>query len=948
MRKIYNRLTAGLFTLLAVAAHAQSEGGAKATHPADTAAVAIAYGQQPEWKRTSAMSGIGGGELMKTTSPNMANSLKGRIPGLTELQQSAEPGYDFYLQNMFSRGRTSYMGDQNMLVFIDGFEAPLDRLTATEIESITLLKDASALALYGMRGANGVLLVTTKRGMVSAPQIDIRVQTGIQTPTFLTSPVNASQYATLYNQARLNDGLSAIYTADDIAAYGNGSDPYFHPNVAWQDELLRSVSPFSLAEMSFRGGNRTARYYVMMNVTQNAGLYAGTDGKRKENSNAYFASFNFRSNIDVDITKNFLASMLFSGSVGDRSTPGGSSSASSIFGSAWQVPANAFPVYNPNGSWGGTSAFTNPVGDLLSRGLYREHSRTFQVIMNLRYDLSALTEGLSLSGAVAYNNYVADTSPRTRNYARYSITQTGTNPDGSPQVAYTQYGTDEPLTAEEGFRSDWGRTNLRFGFDYSRRFGERHGLDAMVQLVTDHYEISSSRDKENYINTGGRVTYDYNRRYIAEFSAAYQGTNNFPSGSRFGFFPAASVGWVLSEENFVRKSGWFDFLKLRASAGLVGNDQMGVGRYLFDQTYSSKGSYLFGTGSSATSGFGENVLANPDISWEKQRVVNVGLDASFAGHFHFEFDWFHQLRRDILAQPYATVPGFVGASYGDLLPYMNVGEVSNRGFEALLRYTGKAGRNVTWYAEGSAWFARNRIEEMNEEVKLYDYQYRRGHAIGTPFTLIADGLYSTDDFDAQGNLKAGLPVPQFGAVRPGDIRYKDMNGDGKVDSNDYYPVGNSTIPEWNYALRLGLQWKSFDVEALLNGVAGRDTYLSGQMVYSFKDNGTASPLALESWTASNPNASYPRLSTTTMDNNYRQSTYWRRNGSYLRMANLHVGYTLPEKVGKALRLQGIYVYANATNLFTLNGLDGLADPEPAALITYPLMRSYNIGLTVNF
>lgn len=918
-----------------------------AQHSSDTVMVDIAYGKQEEWKRTSAISTVTGEELMKTTSPSIGNSLHGRIPGLTVLQQSGEPGYDFDINNIYARGRSSYMGSQEVLVFVDGFEAPLDRLAATEIESISFLKDATAVALYGMRGANGVLLVTTKKGFISAPKVDIRLQTGIQQPTFFSSPINSYDYARLYNQARINDGLSPVYSTDDLESYRSGNDPYFHPDVNWREEIIRNSSPLSLAELSFRGGNEVAKYYVMMNIVQNDGFYKGTDKKRKENSNAYYSSFNFRSNLDISVNKNLLTSLYFSGSVGDRSLPGGGSSAYNFLSSIWTTPPNIFPVYNPDGSYGGNNNFTNPVGDILSRGLYKENSRTFQIIGNLKYDLSDFIKGLSVGAGIAYSNFVADSSPKNRNYARFDISTDGVNGDGTPNIVYAQYGTDTPLEASEGFSTDWSRSNIKLQADYHRVFGD-HGIDFNAIALSDVYSAYNVRDNMKYLNFAGRFTYSYQKKYIAELAMAYTGTDNFPPDKRFGLFPAVSAGWVASNEDFFKEIDQIDWLKLRASYGMVGNDKMGAGRFLFDQTYSWKNSYLFGTGSSTVGGFGSDMLSNPNITWEKKNIMNVGIDAVLFNGLSITLDYFNEQRRDILAQPYSSVPGFIGASWGNLLPYMNVGKVKNQGFELDLRYDGTVGKEFDYFIEPSVWFARNEIINMDEEVRPFDYLYRRGHHIGKPFVLIADGLYGENDFDPEGNLNDGMPIPRFGTVKPGDIKYIDQNKDGVIDGNDSYPIGYSNVPEWNYALRFGFAWKGFDMETLFHGVANRDIFLGGPAVYSFTNNGTASHLALNSWTPENKNADYPRLSTVSFDHNYRTSTFWMRNGNYIRLKNIQVGYTLPSAVSTAMRLSKIYVYAHGVNLLTINSIDGISDPEQGSWINYPLSKSYNVGLKIDF
>lgn len=906
----------------------------------------VAYGKQDAWKTSAAMSTVGGEQLMRITSPTVGNALKGLLPGLTVLQQADEPGYDFYMQNMYARGLSSFVGGQQMLVFVDGFEAPLDYISAEEIESVSLLKDAAALALYGARGANGVLLVTTKKGRVAPPSISFRVQTGLQMPTSTLQPLGSYDYARLYNQALANDGLAARYTDDALAAYQNGSDPYLYPNVDWRKQLLRSSAPLTMAEMTFRGGSSAIRYYVMAGLLHNGGLYAGTDRKQKENANATYSRYNFRANLDVNVLPELTASLYSGVSIGDQSTPGGGISAGQIIRSMWTTPPNAFPVYNPNGSYGGTSNYTNPVGNVLGRGLYEENARSMQVIFKLNYDFDKLVKGLSANVAVGYNNYVAESSQKKRNYARYSIAQTGLDANNMPVYQYTQYGANEPLQSVEGFRTDFTRANLRAQIAYGNTFG-RHGVDAMAMFVSDIYKVYGMRDDERYLNWAGRATYNYNKTYVAEVVASYMGTDNFSPNHRFGFFPAASLAWVISNESFMQNAEWANYMKLRTSYGKVGNNQTKA-RYIFDATYDYNGGYLFGTTDNGSGGFREATLANPEMRWEDKTIFNLGFDANLFNCLSLSADVFNEVQSGILTRPYSKVPGFVGASWGGILPMANIGRVENKGFEFSARYDKTLQNQFSYYAEGGVWFAKSKVTEQGEDLKTEPYLYQKGHLVWQPIMLVADGLYQESDFEADGTLKAGLPVPQFGHVAPGDIKYVDQNHDNVINGNDAYPVGNSTVPQWNYMLGLGCKWNGFNLDVMFQGVAKRDIYLSGPAVYSFKDNGTASPLALDSWTKENPTASYPRLSTVNFDNNYRSSTFWKRNGSFLRLRNIQLGYTLPNRLANAIRLSNVYIYANATNVFTIDALHELGDAEAGNLYNYPLMRTLSLGVKVAF
>ena len=911
----------------------------------DTTVVNVAYGVQSSKTQSAAISTVKGERLMEITSPTVGNSLKGMLPGLSILQKSGEPGYDFYMENMFTRGVSSFNSKQQMLVFVDGFEAPLDNISVEEIESVSLLKDAAALAIYGSRGANGVLLITTKKGYHSSPKIGFRMQTGIQMPTIMDTPMDAYNYARLYNQALENDGKAALYTNEALAAYQSGSNQYLYPNVNWKNQLYKNTTPLTMSELSFRGGGGGLNYYVMAGLMHNDGIYRGTDSKQRENANVNYARYNFRANLDVDITKYF-RTFLYSGvSFAEKTTPG-AGGADDYLKSVWTTPPNAFPVYNPNGSFGGTSLYTNPVANLLNRGLYKENSRSLQVIFGLQYDFSALVRGLSAKVMFGYHNFMAESSPKTRDYARYSLVQTGVDAQNNPVYSYTQYGSDAALTATEGFRTSQSRIGLQGQIDYQRQFGD-HGIHAMLLMHNDRYQVYDVRDDECYVNFAGRLSYDYQKRYIAEVVASYMGTDNYARGRRFGVFPAMSAAWVVSSESFMKSMSWVDFLKLRTSYGLTGNNQTSA-RYMYDESYGGSGSYLFGTGSSQSSGFTEKTLANPFVTWEKKRMFNVGIDATLWKNLSVNFDVFHEVQSDILAYPYAQVLGIVGASYGGILPLMNVGKVTNHGFELKARYQGKVRDNFSYFAEAGTWYAMSRVDEQGEDVKPESYLYKKGNSVWKPIVLEADGYYTANDFDSNGKLNANLPQPRFGRVAPGDIKYKDYNNDQVVDENDAHPIGNSTVPAWNYMFSGGFKYKGFDFSVMFQGIAQRDIYLRGASIYSFQNNGTASNLALDSWTPTHTDASYPRLSTMNFSNNYRTSTFWRRNGSFLRLRNVQVGYELANSVTRALRLSSVYFYVNATNLFTLDHLGKLGDAEQDNLLSYPLMRTVSVGLKLAF
>lgn len=897
--------------------------------PSDSSLINVAYGSIPLWKSTQAINTIKGDELRRSTSSSLSNALYGRIPGLTVLQGNGEPGYDS--PELFIRGVSSYR-QNNILTFVDGFESTFDQLVIDEIESITILKDAAATALYGIRGANGILLVTTKKGVIGAPKINFSAQTGLQYPTRLPKPLDAYNYARLYNEALTNEGKPVRYTDSDIAAYQAGNDPYFHPNVNWYNEVLKNSAPVSNYNLNFRGGNERARYFVLLNIFQNSGLYANTDPNKKENSNAHFLKYNFRSNISVNITNKLNAKLNLGGRVEDRSSPGGIG-AGELFNKLLLTPPNAFPVYNPDGTYGGNSIYTNPVANVLSTGIYNDHTRDFQAIFRLNYNLDVITKGLSLDGAISFSNYFSGISSKTRTFAMYELSRQDND------TIYHQIGQDTPLSGNEGYNGQWRRSTTQFTLDYSRVFGE-HEVDGTALFLRDMYVIHGNNVPFAYENLAGRFIYAFRKRYIGQLALSYSGTDNFPKSERHGFFPAFSLGWIVSEENFGRDAKWMDYLKIKASYGVTGNDQIGGQRFMYFQNFYQEGGYNFGNNNSFFPGYMEGNLANNNVTWETRRTGNIGIEALLFKNLGIDLDLFNETRYDILASPVGTVPGFLGVA----LPTLNEGKVRNRGFELHLKYSSSLENPFHYFVEGSAFYAKNRILIMSESAQPYEYLKQTGRSVGQPFGLVADGFYDESDFDTDGKLKAGLPIPQFGPVQPGDLKYKNQNDDQVIDVYDYQPIGRSNVPEWSFGFRTGFKYKGFDFDAFLQAVTNRTVYLNGPIYWAFKDNSGITSFALNRWTPETASiADYPRLSTTENENNYRLSDFWQRDGSFIKLRMVEVGYSLPSSLIQFTKLSGVRVFVNGNNLLSIDHIK-FADPE--TLSGYPSLKSFNLGLEI--
>ncbi|GEP88368.1 TonB-linked outer membrane protein, SusC/RagA family [Chitinophaga terrae (ex Kim and Jung 2007)] len=891
----------------------------------DSSRLPVAYGLQPAWQITSAQSHISGDQLRPSSAATLSNALYGRLPGLTVLQGSGEPGYD--VPGLAIRGLASYR-NTDILTFVDGFESPFDQLTADEIDKITVLKDAAATAMYGMRGANGVLLVTTKRGMAGKPKITFGAQTGWQSPTRLPEFLDSYNYATLYNEARRNDGQPERYSAADLEAYRSQSDPYFHPDVNWYDEVLKKSAPMSNYQLNVSGGNDNARFFVLLNVLKNTGLYKNTDRKREENSNANFLRYNFRSNVDINVTKRLSASLDLAGRVEDRTYPG--TGAGNIWDNMMLIPPNAFPVKNPDGSYGGASIYrNNPVGLVLAKGVASTHDRNMQATMRLKYDLDQVTKGLAISGAISFNNWFRGNDDKQKDFAVYQLLR-GTSGD----TIYNKFGDNTTASVNDGQNNQWRRTNTLFNLTYDRSFG-KSDINALLQYQQDVYTISGNNVPFAHQGAGGRITYSYSRKYIAELTFGYNGSENFPKGKRFGFFPALSAGWILSREAFLQSAGWIDFLKLRASYGLAGNDQVGGRRFPYQQYYYGGNGYYFGTDNHYAGGMDEGSLGNPNVTWEKARKANIGVEGNFfRNRLNFVLDVFHERRTDILAERSSSIPGYIGVG----LPSENIGIVNNKGLEVSLGFEENNAKGIGYFINASASYAHNKIEYMAEAQRPFAYLNRTGQSIGQPFGLQAIGFFK-DEAEI-----AASPRQTFAPVKPGDIKYKDQNGDGIIDIYDEVAIGKPSIAAWTFGLHTGIRFKGLSLEAFFQGATGRSVMLQGPLVWAFVNDAKAAPLALGRWTPETAaTATYPRLTTTANDNNYRASDFWQRNGNFLRLRNVELGYTLPAKVSKIVSLQQTYLYVNAVNLFTIDAVK-LTDPE--VLIGYPVMKSVNIGIRV--
>lgn len=921
--------------------------------------LAIGYGTQPVSHVTSAISTVYGADLEKNFTLNLGNTLYGRLPGLSVTQGGSEPGAS--TPGLFIRGVNTFGSASTApLYVIDGYISngagtsnAFMQLMPEEIETITVLKDASATAIYGARGANGVMLVTTKAGKEGPLRISFTTKQGFNQAQYLPKFLNAYNYGLLYNEALTNDGLPTRYTDADLEAYRTGSDPVFHPNVNWYDEILRKTAPVSSYNLTFGGGDKFVRYFVMLNALRSQGLFKKFGDMNEESSNSNYSKYNFRTNLAISLSQRLSADFKIAGSIEQTNNPNNYTTGGT-FGLLAQLPPNAFPVYNPNGSFGGTALYANPVANVLATGFYNNNSRTILTSLKLTEQLDMLTNGLSASVALSINNYFESGSRKTKQYPRYSVT-----PGAAGEVVYgpatgqltSLSGTDETL--------DQYRNLIIQGFlNYQRTFG-RNDVSAMLMVNTDNVTVfgpasdpatptANSTDPYKHNSAAGRFTYVYNNRYIAEFSASYMGSDIFAAGKRYGYFPAASVGWVVSGEKFLSNNKAIDYLKFRGSYGLSGNDIIATQglstRYAYTPTFGG-GGYFFGTGNTAVGGFAENAIANLNVTWEKEKSLNIGVDATLFKNIDVTFDYFNRDRNDILVPSNSTTALLLGI----VTPNLNQGKTNSSGFDASVRYSNNRKNNLQFFVETNLSYFTNKTVFNAEALQANRQLYATGRRIGQPVGLKAIGFYSEADIAQRLLDPKNAPGVLTEVIKAGDIKYQDIGGpegkpDGIIDGNDRMPIGKPGLPNFSVGLHTGLRYKGFDADLVFQGVTGNTVYLGGNYFQAFQGNGQVAPIALNRWTPQTAaTADYPRLSSKDNLNNYQFSTFWQRDGSFVKLRSAEIGYTIPAGLSDKVRLQSARFFINGTNLFSI---DRVPYGDPESLTGYPVTRTLTLGVKI--
>lgn len=891
----------------------------------------IPYGKMTKRNVSSSISSISGKDIEKNTVFSLGNTLFGKIPGLIVDQNGGEPGSDNPGFNV--RGTGTFGWSHAPLILVDGFERDLNSVSVYDVESISVLKDASATALYGMKGANGVIMVTTKRGVVGKSSLSVDFTQGFQSPIKLPEFVNSAQYVKMYNQASVNDGLPARYTAEDIAGYESG-DRLYYPDVDWMKETVREFSPSTSVNVSSRGGNKVAQYYVSLGYLNSTGIYKNTDMNDGYSTNSNLNRINFRSNIDISLLRDLTLRLNLGGQINDVNSP--RMATSDIWTRLYDYPTHIFPIYAKNTLYGGTSTFPdNPMGYINSRGYRNNHNRFFQSDLDLKYDLGHYIKGLSVGARVGFDNQYNVNDAWSKTFSVFQVTK---DPATGNPVYSAPIGANTNLTYTAPYGDSQNRRSTVEAYsEYKTQFNEKSGLNVLLMYLQSSQVVGKENPYKNQA-VNGRIQYSYDNRFFADVSASYSGSEAFAEGNRFGFFPAVSGAWVISEEGFLKDNSVLNYLKMRASAGIVGTSRV-ENRFAYRQLYVGSGGYNFGSSNGGVSGITESTISNPDLTYEKSYQYEIGFDGRLFNELDFSVAAFLQDRADILTSQSTTIPSI----FGGVLPNVNKGKVRNQGIEASLLWN-KQFNNAGFFTKLNMSYIKDKVIAMEEEVVPAgsEYYYRTGQPVYYSYGLEAIGF-----FDSAEDIAAS-PVQQFGPVQPGDLKYKDRNNDGVINNYDVGPIRNGSIPTIEIGFELGFNVRNFDFQAMFQAQLDRSINLASypNLFYPLRSNQKISSFVTEPWSVENKDvAQYPRLSTMDNANNYRNSSFWYRNGDFLKLRSIEVGYTIPEELVKKIKISQTRIFLRGMNLLTL---DHFKYSDPENISGYPAMKSYNIGLKVQF
>ena len=894
---------------------------------------------------TSAIGVITADELEKSSVWNPANALFGKIPGLTVLGNggtSWNNNPDIFIRGVGTFGIGSFV-NTNILTMVDGFERPISSLSLAEIESVAILKDAAALARYGIRGANGVMLVTTKSGAGKGLSIKAGYERGITTPFRLPQFMDAYGYASAVNQARENDGLLPLYSQPELDRYQSGSSPFLYPNVDWSNESLRNSGSSDRFNISFQEQAEAVRYFLVFNYSNEQGLLGPVKETGGKSTQISSQRLNFRSNVDIDLARSTKLMVRLAGNMGVSARPATSNGEEDVISAIFNTPAAAYPVrtHNPANrvvkNWGGTSTYNNnPLALVSGIGYTIQGRRELMTDIILEQGLDKLVKGLTAEAGISFDKSFdyRDARSNTFQYEQLTPMLDPVTYDILDSIS-TVYGTNSATSFSSSVPVHWRRSTFIANLKYEKEWGDNE-LTSMLLLQREELVRINRYNTYRHLLAAGTMHYGRSGKYFADLSLSWSGTNLLPEADRFGIFPAVSLAWKLSDEEFLKGNTVINNLKLRASWGMAGNDQ--VIQNIDKSPWSGSTGYRFTANNSSFSGNAEGRLASTPLTFETSYKSNLGIDAHLFGSLELNMDIFYDKRKGILLETGGSISGVLGVSS----PYSAKGIATNRGIDLGIKLHQEKG-DLKYHISGQLSYSRNEIIEMNEIYRPYPYLERTGQSIRQAFGLEATGFFKdVEDISAS-------PRQTFSIVRPGDIKYKDQNDDGLIDAYDQVPVGYSTnVPEIYYSGSVGLEFRGIGINALIQGTAHQTVYLNTPSIFvPLISNTNISTWSENSWTPENASsATLPRLTTTQNLNNYQANTLYLVDGSYLKLRSVELYFDFPKSLISRLKLGEARLYVRGMNLFSFDKIE-IVDPEEID-IAYPSTSSYNVGIQIGF
>ena len=918
--------------------------------------VKVAYGTQRKASVIGSISSVDMGTLAQATG-NLSTGLAGKLAGVVAMQRTGEPGAS---AEFWIRGVNTFGANSTPLILVDGVERSMDLVDVEDIESFSILKDATATALYGVRGANGIVLITTRRGAESKPKVNVKVETGFTSPVKVPEMANTMEFIDFVNNMYVDSGYDPIinemeyeqYKLSFLGAANANTDLY--PSVNWQDVIFKDQAMTTRANVNVTGGTKNVRYYVGGSYYFEDGIF-NTAVKDGYSTQMNYSKFNFRANVDINVTKSTVVGMNISTQFTTKNSPGGT--LSDLYSYSLLTPSIAMPAVFTDGTLSNRSGATNAYNILNESGYVVTNTNNAQTTLSLQQDFSdIITEGLTARAAVSWDATNGTTLNRWITPKTYYLDKNEPYlEDGSFNYKVKDSGSGY-IHLGSAPTSGYNTLNFEAAMNYERQFAYAHRVSAMF--------LFNMRNKTNtspgsyiaafaYKNMGvaGRATYSYKDRYFAEFNFGYNGSENFAPGHRFGFFPSGALGYLISNEPwFESAKSVISNLKLKASYGKIGNDQIGGNRrFAYNSTMNTSASGISWGQTSPiyVGGITTGDVGSSTVAWEEATKSNLGIEIDLFNQFKLQADYFYDYREGIFIEREST-PSIVGLNKQQ---WVNIGEMMNSGFDMSAQYDYTFANGLSLSARGNYTFNRNRVIYNDKPSQIWEYQNTAGFAFNQQRGYIAEGLFlSQEEID-------NWPKQTFGTVRVGDIKYRDVNGDGVVDAYDKVAIGYTTVPEINYGFGLSLNYKGFDASVFFSGVShvtriiGGTSFYGGAGNFVLETGNIYKDVALNHWSVDNPdpNAVYPRPSLNVTENNKQASTYWQRDMSFLRLKNAEIGYTIPKKVARKMGMSTLRVYASGVNLLTFSKFK-LWDPELNGDYgqVYPTTKNITLGLNVNF